>query len=235
MYWIKQLFDIDAVGIDIDPSKVSKCKERGSMCLIGDFTAPNVPNDCFSVVSMLHVLEHLPSRELGIAAVTSSVNIASEMVLFRGPLWNTRRFDGTGLGIYFSNWSGHKSKFDLSDLLVGIDRSSKMANITMKAYVNGPIDSSDSRKILPMNKKTRDCHFYSPEMGPKPTIEYNPPVYTELVAVIHMRKDPHAIATKLDKYIEGYLAKKKGGVLIGEWTAAHGMVYTGDFHQAMLE
>jgi hypothetical protein len=110
-----------------------------------------------------------------------------------------------------------------------------MANITMKAYVNGPIDSSESSKIIPITETTRDRHDYSPEMGPKSRFEYNPPVYTELVAVIHTQKETHAIATKLNEYIEGYLAEKKSGVRIGEWTAAKGMVYTGNFQQTMLE
>jgi hypothetical protein len=57
----------------------------------------------FSVVSIIHVLEHFTSRDFGVEAVVSSMNISSSILLFRGALWNTGRFDVMNLGIYFSH------------------------------------------------------------------------------------------------------------------------------------
>lgn len=241
MEWIKNQFDVEAVGIDIDMRKVLKCRENGKMCLLGDFTAPHVPSDCFSVVSMMHVLEHLPSRDLGVKAVVSSMNIASGMVLFRGPLWNTGRFDGTDLGLYFSHWIGHKAKFDIGNIVTGISLSTKNMTVNMKAYAVDPIKHSDELEIIPINDKSIDTHGYTPELGPKAKIEFVPPVYKELIAIIEMQNEQgadsrmHTIKQQLEEYVETYLVKKRGAVLLGQYTPSQGMVYTESFQPTMME
>jgi len=237
MMWVKELFDIDAIGIDIDEQKVLACQQLGGSCLVGDFTAPNVPDNCFSVVSMMHVLEHLPSRALGVKAIESSMRIASDIVLFRGPLWNTKRFEGSHLGLYFSNWSGHLSKFDLGDLLKGVVNSGKAA--TLKAYAIYPVHSSNSSDVVPINERSRNSQGYHPDMGPKSDLLYNPPILKELLVVIDMNESPDTsglvIRQQLDDYIKTYLIEKKGGILIGEYTPADGINYTRDFQNTMLE
>lgn len=235
--WVKDVFDIEAIGVDIDKNKVSACLEYGESCILGDLMAPNIPDHCFSVVSMMHVLEHLPSRAKGIEAIASVMRIASDMVLVRGPLWNTKRFVGTDLGLYFSNWKGHRSKADLSDVLKGITLSGRSA--TMKAYALSPIYSSNASEIIPIDADTLDAPGYHPNMGTKEDIVYTPPIYKELFVIIDMQEapDPNGMLVRqhLDDYIDTFVIGRRGGVLIGEYASADGMHYTRGFQKTMLE
>jgi len=73
-------------------------------------------------------------------------------------------------------------------------------------------------------------------------IEFVPPVYKELIAIIEMPQNEqgadsrmHTIKQQLEEYVEAYLVKKRGAVLLGQYTPSQGMVYTESFQATMLE
>ena len=241
LLWIREWFNVTAVGLDIDPSKVRLCKERGLKCVQADVAHLTRVGKCFKIVSMLHVLEHLPTRHTGRRVFRLATSLASDMVIFRGPLWSTRAFEGTGLGFYFTNWSGHRSLFDLQDILAAI-HGAKESWIILQAFAVGRVTDSDDYSIVPVKRAARNAPRYRSFFGPKPDppIKFQPPLFRELFVILRKENLPDQqfatyLLERLERY-KSYLQRQKGTANLAHYNfTTQELQFSAQFHGHMLE
>lgn len=220
MQWIQAHLGIEPIGIDFDTKKVRNCISNGFNCVEADFLHPPFKRNCFAGISLCHVLEHLPNRSMGIDVISAALQASKCLVWFRGPLWNTKRLSNLDMSIYYSLWTGHTSFFDLTDIEKGIQSAEGTSQISAEIFAASPIHTSEDSKILPRCNR-EDCvnkHEYNETMGTKRAVEFEPPMFSELIAIMkksNCSDSDEEVYHSLLSYIFDTLIPKKGAILVG--------------------
>lgn len=113
-------------GLDIDPEKIKKLKERGFDGIVSDVSKIALEPDSVNYVTMMNFLEHLPNREFGEKAIDNAVRIASDFVFMLGPNFDHNGYlRKLGLRKFFSAWTGHTWEHQVSELSEIISKHGK--------------------------------------------------------------------------------------------------------------
>jgi len=178
------------VGIDIDPKKVRITTDAGFKAAVCDGTSfvKSLRPNCVRFCTMMHFLEHLPSKSHVLKAVESAVHIAEKYVFIRQPWFDADDYLASiGCKFYWSDWSGHTCHVLMKDMLDIISTIGANSNVTLyvNIYGRGPVCSSTSDLILPLGAG-RNLHAYERSRdGEKPSCDLRPrSVYRELQVFI---------------------------------------------------
>jgi hypothetical protein len=106
------------IGIDIDAVKVEQARAAGFNAVLGDVT--KVPSRCDVVrfCTMLHFLEHLPTRMAADKCIKTAVTLSRDFVYIRQPWFEGgASLIGLGYKFYWADWPGHPNHFTAIDFI----------------------------------------------------------------------------------------------------------------------
>ena len=125
-------------------------------------------------------LEHLPNTDVSNNVLTSMLCSARKGVWLKMPSFEQdERGEGQlrrhGLRFAWSHWKGHKCHYTLADALGVITKTLDPSKHKMKHKHQRIIKDSSSKFIVPVDAPP-DTTEYTPELGPKPEVKFDPPV-----------------------------------------------------------
>lgn len=178
------------IGIDIDPSKVQSCRERGYDAAVADVTTLDglrYPNIRFAVLS--HFLEHLASVDLARSCLHSAVSVSEEFVLVRQPFFDADSYLAQlGFRLYWSDWTGHKNHMKSTDFhLILRDLLIRKRIQRYILFFRGKIEDSNNECIHHVSSPRNQGVWEASKHVPKRYINFDVPVYKEVGVLIHTR------------------------------------------------
>ncbi len=174
------------LGIDNDPAKVERMRRLGYDCMEADITNLDLPPKSARFVTMSHFLEHLPDLDAVRKAVLCAMDVASDFLFIQGPYFNADDLlEEQGLKFFWSDWHGHRCHVTTVQLQSILDGFGLRKYLVMGRV---PVANSLDPSIHPMNSP-RDQHEHIPGTHPvKPLVEFDPPLYREMVCVVRLRR-----------------------------------------------
>lgn len=173
------------IGIDRSPEKVRTAKSKGFEVIQADALDLHGYPNAVSFVTMNHFLEHLPGIREARQCIEAASVVARDFVFIKHPWFDS---DGElfrlGLKLYWSNWRGHPNHMTTLELHECI---SSIRDVDRWAiYGRDQIFDSIHSAIHPVASPD-DQHAWEADIHPpKPTVEFNFPVYRETVCLIQM-------------------------------------------------
>lgn len=174
------------LGVDIDPRKVSKTKALGYEAIQADLSEANNFQGRAKIVTLAHILEHIPSVRLAEQILRTATSIASEFVLVRQPWFDS---DGLlaqmGLKFYWSDWRGHPNHMTSLQMYLALAAQLERGQLSsFSIWGHRPILHTSSELLVPLDGG-RDRHHFEPATdSPKPSQALTFPCYRELVAFV---------------------------------------------------
>lgn len=158
-------------GLDIDPKKIERLKERGYDGVVSDVSKIDLADNSVNYVTMMNFLEHLPGRELGEKAIDNAVRIASDFVFMLGPNFDYSGYlKKLGLRKFFCAWSGHTWEHQVSELSSIITKHKQYQCLLIESH--RLYDSNDS--LIVPDKTPKNSGKYEPDAhGKKPFVILN--------------------------------------------------------------
>lgn len=184
-YAMKHFGGLRGLGIDVDPLKVAKTRERGFKAEVMDILSlPDSKQVRF--VTLMHFLEHLEGFDQAKAMLRKACMVSSEFVFVAQPYFDA---DGwlaeKGLKLYWSDWRGHPNAMSTLQLARALEDFRSRGLV--KGYKIGwhaRISDSGDRALIPLGAP-QDQHDYDPNLhGPKLRVRFPFPVYRELRAIV---------------------------------------------------
>ena len=175
------------MSVDVEKKKIKQALANGIPAIQMDATKLNIFQDnAFKFVSMIHMLEHLPSKELASSILGESVRIASDFLFIRGPMFYTDYLSSLGLKFYWSDWKGHTLMIEPDNILELIDPA-KIKSSEVK-YIKQVANSNDEC-IHPLDSK-KDRHQYDALIDPPKEMDliFNRPIYKEFEMIVRLNK-----------------------------------------------
>jgi hypothetical protein len=148
---------------------------------------------------MVHLLEHLPGFDIAHRFLAKSCAVAEDFVFIRQPYFDSDvPLFRLGLKCYWSDWSGHRftmTSFDMFRIVSRLHRQGECAAFTIG--FKEPVTDSSHRYIHSVDSPI-DQHEYDGDIHPEKAmdVEFDFPVFKELITVIGMSIDAHAAACK---------------------------------------
>ena len=173
------------LAVDIDPRKITLSLQNGIPAIEMDATNLNIfSENSFKCVSIVHVLEHLPSTDLAKAILLESSRVASDFLFIRGPMFYIDFLSSLGLQFYWSNWTGHTLIVEPTDILKMLP--TRMTDMSEIKYIKPVLDSSD--KCIHALNGLKDRHDYDSTVDPHKhmDIKFNPIIYREFELIIKL-------------------------------------------------
>lgn len=160
-----KLGGIRGMGLDVDERKVNRTQSLGYDARVVDCTRL-VGMTRVQFVTMLHFLEHLPSRRHAEQCVQSALSVSNKFVYIRHPWFDSDGYMLTkGMKLYWSDWKGHTyhmTTLELHTVLRSVQlKIGKTVYFVMAAL--HPILSSSDPSVLPLGAPT-DSHSYDMEI-----------------------------------------------------------------------
>ncbi len=190
------------LGIDISPQKVEITRKAGFDAICYDIN--KIPSEKLAKFTILsHFLEHVPDARDCYEFVKKACEISTDFVFIQQPYFDADSYLlQNNLKLYWSDWTGHPNRMTSLDMLLlfkGLVNSGM--DLTYSIHVRHPIHNSDSLDILPMSTIT-DQHKYDKRLHPlkKGVINFDFPVYRELIAIITMAGVGHRDILNMVKY-----------------------------------
>lgn len=186
---------VRALGLDIDPKKVERTQNMGFEARVADCTCLEGMRRV-RFVTMMHFLEHLPSRKHARDCIKSALQISNDFVYIRQPWFDSDGYLLTkGLKLYWSDWEGHTlhmTSLELRNILTSLRRCSTTGRrLRYVIAALHPIVSSADPSMLPLDAAF-DSHAYNEEAhGPKDIVplDLQACVHKEIVCVATMSPD----------------------------------------------
>jgi len=177
------------VALDLEPRKVDRMREHGIEAWVCDITDTGLPADCARFVTMMHVLEHLPSLDHVRLAVAEAARLARSFLFISGPFFDAdEALARQGLKLYYSDWKGHKTHLGTAQLrriLEDLGLTDYSFSVK-KRLLDGTADA-----LHPL-ASPRNQQRYDPERHPpKPTVSsLSVPVWEEMICCVRLGPCP---------------------------------------------
>ena len=175
------------LGLDRDPARVEAARVAGFEAEVADFTRLDLGFiGTVRFVTISHLLEHLPGRDVARSCIQSACGIADEFVFIRQPY-----FDADGyllslrLKLYWSDWRGHPyhmTSLELNSVLTRLLEEHRVSRFLL--FFRTRIEASHHSAIHPIWSPP-DQHGWEPNVhNPKPVHEFLFPVFRETGAIV---------------------------------------------------
>ncbi len=176
----------NGLGIDNDPAKIKRMRERGYDCLEADVLNLELPENSVRFVMISHFLEHLADIDQVGQAVASAARTARDFVFIQGPYFDADdRLRDLGLKFYWSDWHGHPCHLTIGQLRSVLD------DLGLHEYAflgRSTVADSLDPAIHPVTSP-RDQHDHVDGIHPpKPYWVFEPPLYREMVCIVALRR-----------------------------------------------
>lgn len=95
-----------SLGIDLSEKKVEECKVNGQPAILANII--DIPNDAsVDLITMHHVLEHIPDFNDVKKIINKAINIANQAVIIRQPFFDSDpELFRKKVKFYWSDWGG---------------------------------------------------------------------------------------------------------------------------------
>lgn len=168
------------LGIDINIESVNKFISKGNHGIIADATNLPFKDNTFELVIFSHVLEHIPTEELGYKALKECIRVSKKNVFLSLPFFDEDEYiNSLGFKTYYSDWTGHKNKVHLSTItkkyLSGYKYDLKMVK---------ELKDSLSSEIIPISSPNNSLEYNPKTHGPKNKIVFDRKIWREFQIVI---------------------------------------------------
>lgn len=183
----------NVLGIDIDPKKVQKTREKGYTALEGELTSfPELRHKVkFSILS--HFLEHLPAVTTARDCIRSAINISEEFVYIQQPYFDADSYlFQHGLKLFWSDWHGHPNRMTVLEFHNYLSRFKDKGKIdSFVIYGYRDIKNSDDIAVHPLTSPEDQSAWDSSlhPTKPKQRIKFKFPVYHEIKVLISLKGD----------------------------------------------
>jgi Methyltransferase domain len=169
-------------GIDLDPKKVASAKAAGYDAIKGDFCNLDLPDGCVDFTILNHTLEHLPKLDYAKEAIKNAIRISRKFVFIKGPFFDADDYlKSLGLKFYWSDWTGHTLHLKAQQVR-NILEELNVPNYEI--YGRVLVNSSQDTTIHPLSSLKNQQHWEQEKHEVKPIVEFNQPVYREVVGII---------------------------------------------------
>lgn len=187
--WASGAFGGRGIGVDIDPKKIERLREKGFDGFVSDATRLDLPPDSVRYATMINFLEHLPGTDVGSQIIRSAIHVASDFVFILGPDFEALpELKEQGFKKYYADWSGHTWHHTMGEL-AKIVAPFKLPYVLLQT---DPIRDSFHETILPLNA-SRNRGPYDPAIDPpKAFKKFSRGVFGTLVCII-AKKDARLI------------------------------------------
>lgn len=189
----KKYFGVqNAVTIEVNEHKVSRLKQRGYNCIHGNVLNLAFPKRCVNIVTLSHVLEHLPTLADAEQTVAKAVQAAKQFVYLESPAFDFDTFlHSHGLKFYWSDWHGHTTKITVPWV---IDTLHSFGITHYSVLYSKPIKTSNHLAIHSL-ASTTDQFAYDREVHPKkPLIEFRHPLFGTFIVYIWINPEARSKA-----------------------------------------
>jgi SAM-dependent methyltransferase len=181
----KRLGAKTGIGLDINPKKVRKARERGFEAYEQDVTQINPLKDSVRFVLMSHFLEHLPDGHLARRCVAAGVMAASEYVLIRHPFFDENgALARLGFKLHSADWRGHQNLMTSYDVWRAVRPFLDAGQVSLSVYGRLRIKDSSDPAIVPLSAPMDIRKADLPAYSEKPRVKFAFPMFKELVAIV---------------------------------------------------
>lgn len=167
------------IGIDINKKHVNEFIKTGNHAIIA--SADEIPfiDNSFELVIFNHVLEHMPSEEIGFKALSECIRVSSKLIVVGLPFYDEDQYlKSLKLKTFYSDWSGHTNKVNLKTIL------NFLGDVKYEITMKRKLINSFAPEILPITAP-KNSHDYDQELhGIKDYIEFDRDVWREYELVI---------------------------------------------------
>lgn len=141
----------NGIGIEIDDAKIATCRSRGLDVIKGDIKHVPLPDKSCHVASLIHVLEHMSSKEEACECVAEALRLAENYVYIIVPNFDVDDYL-IQRGFYFewSLYKGHRYHVKAFDLMMMSLEICKAMPIIQGKH---PIFSSHNKRMFPKEEK----------------------------------------------------------------------------------
>lgn len=186
---VKKKFICDrGLAIDVEKKKIQEAIANGIPAIQLDASNLSIfQNNACKFISMVHMLEHLPSVGLASSVLKESIRVASDFLFIRGPMFYSNYLSKHGFKFYWSDWRGHTLMIEPDEILKIIHQSSKIASSEI-SYIK-QVESSSNECIHPLGSK-RDRHQYDSSIDPPKAMGFifDKPLYKEFELIVKLNK-----------------------------------------------
>lgn len=171
----------EGIGIDINEENVKVFNDLGFDGLLSDATNLPFKDGQFELVIFSHVLEHLPTEELGKKAIDECLRVSSKYVFLALPFFDEDEYlSSLGLKTYYSDWTGHKNMVHLKTILENYISQYKYELKMIKE-----INDSSSEEILPIDAPRNSHRYDINHHGKKELIKFDKKIWREFSIIIY--------------------------------------------------
>jgi hypothetical protein len=165
LQWAAATFGGHGCGVDLDPRKIEKLRQRGLTGIVADAAKLDLPPNSVRFTVMLDFLEHLPGAAIAEKVVAKAIELSSDFVLMSGPDFaNEERLREIGFKRYYADWHGHRWHHTASDLKAILSRQS---GVEWSVVLTERVRDTFDRCVVPL-KAPAEGGPYTPERdGPK--------------------------------------------------------------------
>ena len=167
------------IGIDINVNHINEFIKTGNHAIVA--SADDIPfkDNSFELVIFNHVLEHMPSEEIGFKALSECIRVSSKVVFVGLPFFDQDEYlKSLKLKTFYSDWSGHKNKVHLKKIIEFLKE--KKLEVVMRKK----IENSFADEILPINAPKNSKEYNHDTHGIKEYIEFDRDIWREYHIVI---------------------------------------------------
>ena len=170
----------EGLGIDINKTHVKNFIDAGYNGLVADATNLPFDDNSFDLVIFSHVLEHLPTEELGKKALDECLRVSSKNIFLALPFFDEDNYlNSLNFKTYQSDWTGHTNKVHLKTIL-----EKYLKNYKYELTLKNKITDSGFSEILPITAP-KDSHHYDEKLhGDKKIISFDRDIWREYIISI---------------------------------------------------
>jgi hypothetical protein len=175
------------LGLEVDATLVAEAARHGLDVMEADLLAVDAPEGCLSYTSMMDFLEHLPDEASAVRVLGTFGRASRDFLFIRHPSFEEIDYLAElGFKIDWTHWTGHPNMMRLADferVFAGLG----WRDVTIQPR-HRIADSTHPRVIpitAPIDVVTYDPHKH----GPKPTVRFDRPLYTQFDIFVRLNPD----------------------------------------------
>lgn len=179
--WGRQLGGTRGLGIELDPDRAQAALDEGFPVYTGDIATFPTEGLRFRFAVCRHVLEHMPNEYVVGFVLWRLAQICTEFIYVEQPIFDyAEELEAQGLTLAHMTMPTHTCRLTIEQLL-GI-----VTAVGIPAYAQGrvrPIRSSSNPWVHVAGAAKNRSRWREEVDPPKPEVEFDPPLYRDLVIV----------------------------------------------------
>lgn len=181
--WCQKKYGGKGLGVDLDPEWVKEATQNGFDVICQDILTLDFPKNSFRYVAMMDFLEHLPDRDSVKKVLAKCKKWARDFFFIHHPSFEDKEYlKKYKLKIDWTDGYNHTCPLTVNDF----EEIFKELGITnYKIEQQKQIIDSKDPHIIPIDAPF-DTHLYSEELGPKPNIKFEKPVYARIEIMVSL-------------------------------------------------